>query len=68
LPDNPRIRILAVTVAEEAPEARPIHPLYDTLERDKQAVAALVSKEYSARSSDRTAQGSSTRGTVVGRP
>ncbi len=41
LPDNPRIRILAVTVADEAPEVHAAHPLYDTLSRDKEEVAAL---------------------------
>jgi alpha-mannosidase len=33
LPDNARIRILAVTVSDEGAGARPVHPLYDTLER-----------------------------------
>jgi alpha-mannosidase len=33
LPDNNKIRVLAVTVAEENPEVRPAHPLYDTLKR-----------------------------------
>lgn len=33
LPDNERIRILAVTVANEAPLVTPAQPLYDTLER-----------------------------------
>ena len=33
LPNNPRIRILAVTVASESPRVTPAHPLYDTLER-----------------------------------
>ncbi len=33
LPDNDKIRILAVTVAEEAPPLRPAQPLYDTLEQ-----------------------------------
>lgn len=31
LPDNERIRILAVTVADESPEVKPATPLYDTL-------------------------------------
>jgi alpha-mannosidase len=34
LPVNERIRILAVTVADEASHVRPAHPLYDTLDRD----------------------------------
>jgi alpha-mannosidase len=33
LPENDRIRILAVTVSDEAGAVRPAHPLYDTLER-----------------------------------
>jgi alpha-mannosidase len=33
LPDNDKIRILAVSIAEEGPEVRPAQPLYDTLER-----------------------------------
>ena len=33
LPHNRRIRILAVTVANESPRVTPAHPLYDTLER-----------------------------------
>jgi len=33
LPTNERIRILAVTVAEEGSQVVPAHPLYDTLER-----------------------------------
>jgi alpha-mannosidase len=34
LPDNDRIRILAVTVADEPAMISPAHPLYDTLERN----------------------------------
>jgi alpha-mannosidase len=34
LPDNDRIRILAVTVADEPSLITPAHPLYDTLERN----------------------------------
>ncbi len=33
LPDNDKIRILAVTASDEASEVRPAQPLYDTLER-----------------------------------
>ena len=33
LPDNERIRILAITVADEGLPVRPAHPLYDTLAR-----------------------------------
>ena len=35
LPDSDRIRILAVTVAEEPWVMTPAHPLYDTLERNE---------------------------------
>lgn len=31
LPDNDKVRILAISVAEENPETRPAHPLYDVL-------------------------------------
>jgi alpha-mannosidase len=31
LPDNDKIRILAISVAEEDPEVRPVQPLYDVL-------------------------------------
>jgi hypothetical protein len=33
LPDNPHIRILAATVANEAEKVSPAWPLYDTLDR-----------------------------------
>ncbi len=33
LPDNGKIRVLAVSVAEENPEIKPAQPLYDTLNR-----------------------------------
>jgi alpha-mannosidase len=33
LPDNPRIRILAITVSDESSQVKPAQPLYDTLER-----------------------------------
>lgn len=42
LPDNPKIRILAASVAREAAPVRPAHPLYDTLARDPAAVAAMT--------------------------
>jgi alpha-mannosidase len=32
LPDNQKIRILAISVAEEGATAQPVQPLYDTLE------------------------------------
>jgi alpha-mannosidase len=31
LPDNGKIRILAISAAEENPELKPVHPLYDVL-------------------------------------
>jgi len=34
LPDNERIRIMALTVADEPWVVKPAHPLYDTLERE----------------------------------
>ncbi len=34
LPDNPNIRILAVSVATAQPEVTPVQPLYDTLNKD----------------------------------
>jgi alpha-mannosidase len=34
LPDNDRIRILAISVADEPSMIRPVQPLYDTLERN----------------------------------
>lgn len=33
LPDNDKIRILAITAVEETPELKPAQPLYDTLNR-----------------------------------
>jgi alpha-mannosidase len=33
LPNNDKVRVLAVSVAQEAPGVRPAQPLYDTLER-----------------------------------
>jgi len=33
LPDDDRIRVLAVSVSDEQPGARPAQPLYDTLRR-----------------------------------
>ncbi len=37
LPNNDKVRILAVSVAEEAGEVRPVQPLYDTLGRSEPA-------------------------------
>jgi alpha-mannosidase len=31
LPDNNKIRILAISVSEENPEVKPVQPLYDVL-------------------------------------
>jgi len=36
LPDNERIRLLAVSVVDEAPRLTPAAPLYDTLLRNQQ--------------------------------
>ncbi|HWT03019.1 MAG TPA: glycoside hydrolase family 38 C-terminal domain-containing protein [Pyrinomonadaceae bacterium] len=36
LPNNDKIRILAVTVSDEGEQVRPAHPLYDTLERARE--------------------------------
>ena len=33
LPDNDKIRVLAITVAEEPSQVKPADPLYDTLKR-----------------------------------
>jgi alpha-mannosidase len=35
LPNNDRVRILAITVASEVGDVRPAQPLYDTLERSE---------------------------------
>ena len=45
LPNNPRIRILAASVARETEPVRPAHPLYDTLARDPAAVAAMMAQQ-----------------------
>jgi hypothetical protein len=42
LPHNNRIRILAVTLANESGEVHAAHPLYDTLEEDSAAGQALA--------------------------
>ncbi len=39
LPNNDKIRILAISVAEEAPAVVAVQPLYDTLERTATAIA-----------------------------
>jgi alpha-mannosidase len=31
LPDNDRIRIMAISVAQEGPDVTPVQPLYDVL-------------------------------------
>jgi alpha-mannosidase len=46
LPDNPKIRILAMSVAEENPSVRPARPLYDVL-----PAAAAGNKDFSLSSS-----------------
>jgi alpha-mannosidase len=35
LPNNDRIKVLAVSVAQEGPEVKPAHPLYDTLDGEE---------------------------------
>jgi alpha-mannosidase len=39
LPNNDKIRVLAISVAEEAPEVVAVQPLYDTLERSATTIA-----------------------------
>jgi alpha-mannosidase len=41
LPDNPKIRILAATAAQEPDHVVPAHPLYDTLGGGRRPVAAM---------------------------
>jgi len=41
LPDNDRIRILAISAADEAGRVSPAQPLYDTLERTGSETARL---------------------------
>jgi alpha-mannosidase len=43
LPSNDKIRVLAVSVAEENPELSPVQPLYDTLNRSEPQTAASSS-------------------------
>ncbi len=45
LPDDDKIRILAVSVAEESPELRQAQPLYDMLNRTEPPTAASLSSE-----------------------
>jgi alpha-mannosidase len=40
LPDNDKIRILAISVVEENPELRPVQPLYDVLPSSRSSNAA----------------------------
>jgi alpha-mannosidase len=40
LPDDPDIRILAISAAQEQPAVKPLHPLYDTLGRQEPAPIA----------------------------
>ena len=42
LPRNNKIRILAISVAEENPEVKPAQPLYDTLSRSESATEAAA--------------------------
>jgi alpha-mannosidase len=43
LPNNDKIRILAVSVAEENPELKPAQPLYDMLGRTEPPPALAAS-------------------------
>jgi alpha-mannosidase len=40
LPDNDKIRVLAITVADESAEVIPAQPLYDTLGSERQVRTA----------------------------
>ena len=42
LPDNDRIRILAISVADDADRVTPAQPLYDTLERTGSETANMA--------------------------
>lgn len=42
LPQNNKIRILAISVAQENPAVRPVHPLYDTLARSEPESASAT--------------------------
>jgi alpha-mannosidase len=41
LPDNPKILILAISVAEENPELKPVQPLYDVLPSPISSMASI---------------------------
>lgn len=45
LPDNDKIRILAVTVATEEPAVSPARPLYDTLEKSKEGLHDYLTRD-----------------------
>ena len=42
LPNNDRIKVLAVSVAQEGPIVKPAHPLYDTLGADEPKVMSAM--------------------------
>jgi alpha-mannosidase len=42
LPNNDRIKVLAISVAQEGPVLKPAQPLYDTLGREEPAVSAQM--------------------------
>jgi alpha-mannosidase len=44
LPDNEKIRVLAISVAEENPEIKPAQPLYDLLQTPTAADSATLSR------------------------
>ena len=43
LPNNDRIRIMAISVAKDAPALRPVQPLYDTLDYSTASTAPAIS-------------------------
>ena len=45
LPEDPDIRILAVSAAEEQPTVKPLHPLYDTLGRQEPPAIASDARQ-----------------------
>ncbi len=45
MPDNDKIRILAVSVAEENPELSQVQPLYDMLNRTEPTMSKLQKEE-----------------------
>ena len=48
LPSNENVRVLAVSVAKEAPQVRPVQPLYDTLGRTEPGTMVAASASSSS--------------------